>query len=363
MNWLLYGGPPWLDKMIWHNTVREYAIAFIIVLGLAAVVRLYASFLQRRLRVLAEKTKTLIDDFLLDLIDRIITPLILVGGFFLLTRILDTGGFVRVLATGLVVVAGTWYGITSVLRLIDFLAERAVAGELGKVRIDPQAVHHIRLIAKVAVWVIGLLLVLNNLGYDVTSLIAGLGIAGIAVGLAVQNILGDLFSYFCILVDKPFVIGDFIIVGDDLGVVEYIGIRSTRVRTLQGQELVISNADLTSARINNYKKMLQRRVVFTIGVTYDTPAEKLRKIPEMIREIIEGIEGIHLDRAHFSSFGDFSLNYEIVYYVHTGDYNKYMDAQQAINLGLVERFAEEGIEFAFPTQTLYVHRSPSAATN
>ncbi len=172
-----------------------------------------------------------------------------------------------------------------------------------------------------------LLLALDNLGVDVTALVAGLGVGGIAVALAVQSILGDLFASLSIVLDKPFVIGDFIIVGDLLGTVENVGIKTTRVRSLSGEQLIFSNADLLNSRIRNYGRMYERRVVFTVGVTYDTPRHKLE---------------------------DFSLDFETVYYVQDPAYNLYMDIQQAINLELYQRFADEGIEFAYPTQTLFL---------
>lgn len=212
------------------------------------------------------------------------------------------------------------------------------------------------LIIKVVLWVVAALLILENLGIHVGSLVAGLGIAGIAVALAVQNILGDLFASLSIVVDKPFVVGDFIIFGDYLGTVESIGLKTTRIRSLFGEQIVVSNADLLRERIRNYKRMKERRAVFTFGVVYNTPPEKLTAIPKMVQEIIESLPGTRFDRAHFKEFGDSSLNFEVVYWLTTPDYNIYMDTQQTINLALVRRFQAEGIEFAFPTQTVYLTR-------
>jgi len=199
------------------------------------------------------------------------------------------------------------------------------------------------------------------MGVDITALIAGLGIGGIAVALALQNVLGDLFASLSIVLDKPFVIGDFIIVDDLLGTVEHIGLKTTRVRSLFGEQLVFSNSDLLNSRIRNYKRMHERRIVFSLGVTYQTPYEKLAAIPDIIREIIELQEQVRFDRAHFKEYGDFALEFEIVYYMLVPDYNAYMDTQQAINLALYERFEKEGISFAYPTQTLYVSAEQRAA--
>ncbi|MFO8034106.1 MAG: mechanosensitive ion channel family protein [Candidatus Bipolaricaulota bacterium] len=212
-------------------------------------------------------------------------------------------------------------------------------------------------LANLLLWSIVVIVALDNLGVKVTSLIAGLGIGGLAVALALQNVLGDLFASLSIVLDKPFVLGDFIIVGDLLGTVEHIGLKTTRVRSLSGEQLVFSNNDLLSSRIRNFKRMFSRRIVFYIGVTYQTPYEKLEMIPGMIREVVEQQENTQFDRAHFAEYGDFALRFEVVYYVMVPDYAVYRDVQQAINLELYRRFAEHGIEFAYPTQTLFLQKT------
>jgi small-conductance mechanosensitive channel len=215
-------------------------------------------------------------------------------------------------------------------------------------------INAIELIAKIAIWSIVLLLALDNIGFEVTALIASLGIGGIAIGLALQNILGDLFASLSISLDKPFVIGDFINVGEFSGTVEYIGLKSTRVRSLSGEQVVFSNSDLLSSRIRNFKRMARRRILFSFGVTYDTPPQKLDLIPNILREIVDERENATFDRAHFKEFGDFSLNFEVVYFMEVPEFNLYMDTQQQINLELYERLSKEGIGFAYPTQTVYV---------
>jgi small-conductance mechanosensitive channel len=197
---------------------------------------------------------------------------------------------------------------------------------------------------------------MDNLGFEISAVIAGLGIGGIAVALAAQAVLGDLFSYFSILFDKPFELGDFVIVDGHMGTIEHIGIKTTRIRSLGGEQLIFSNTDLTGSRLRNYKRMEQRRIVFKLGVTYQTPIEKLKGIPSVIKNIITNIEETRFDRAHFSGFGDFSLDFEVVYHVLTGDYNRYMDTQQDINLQIAEEFERQGIEFAYPTQTLFLEK-------
>ncbi|MCX7765301.1 MAG: mechanosensitive ion channel family protein, partial [Candidatus Sumerlaeia bacterium] len=188
----------------------------------------------------------------------------------------------------------------------------------------------------------------------------GLGIGGVAVALAAQAILGDLFSYFAILFDRPFEVGDFIIIGDLSGTVEYIGLKTTRIRSINGEQVVIANTDLTNSRIRNYKRMERRRVVFRIGVRYETNLEQLKEIPVLIKNIISQIPEATFDRAHFFSYGDFSLVFEIVYFVNDRDYYKYMDIQQQINLKIKEEFARRQIKFAYPTQTVYLSRTADA---
>lgn len=204
------------------------------------------------------------------------------------------------------------------------------------------------------IWLAVTLLILDNIGMDITALVAGLGVGGIAVALAVQNILGDLFASLSIILDKTFVVGDFIIIDDYLGSVESIGLKTTRIRSLSGEQIVFSNTDLLKGRIRNYGRMFERRVVVTLGVTYDTPREKLEAIPNIIKDAIEEQDNVRFDRAHFFKYADFSLNFEYVYYVLSPDYNEYMDIQQAINLTIHEQFESKNIDFAFPTRTIHI---------
>jgi small-conductance mechanosensitive channel len=226
--------------------------------------------------------------------------------------------------------------------------DRAMVGSLGI----------IGFILNVVIWSLVVLLTLDNLGIDITALVAGLGIGGIAVALAVQNIFGDLFASLSITLDRPFVVGDFLIVGDVLGTVETIGVKSTRLRSLSGEQIVMPNSDLLSSRVRNYGRMMERRVVFATGVTYETSIELLERIPRLIREIVEGQADTRFDRSHFAAHGAASLDFETVYYVRSPDYNQYMDIQQAINLRLHREFSKLGIEFAYPTQKVFVASIP-----
>ena len=209
-------------------------------------------------------------------------------------------------------------------------------------------------VIRVCFWTIAVLIVLDNFGVKISTLIAGLGIGGVAIALATQAILKDLFGYFIIFFDHPFEIGDFIIVGDYMGVVDHIGIKTTRLLSLGGEQIVFSNTDLTDSRVRNYKRMARRRVVFKLGVIYQTTAQQLKEIPKVIEDIVRSIEDTIFDRAHFYSYGNFSLDFEVVYYVVGNDYNKYMNIQQEINLRIKEEFEKRGVEFAYPTQTLFL---------
>jgi small-conductance mechanosensitive channel len=210
------------------------------------------------------------------------------------------------------------------------------------------------LLGKIVLWVILSLIILDNLDVEINSLVTSLGIGGIAVALAIQNILGDLFSSLSIALDKPFSIGDFIVVGEFEGNVEDIGLKSTRVKSLSGEEVVFSNTDLLNSRIRNFKKLQERRITFSLGVVYGTAAEKLEKIPKMIEEIITPFPEVKFERVHFRRLGDYSLDFGVVYYVLVPDYAIYLDIQQQINLTIYQQFENEGIEFAYPTQTVVV---------
>lgn len=252
----------------------------------------------------------------------------------------------------LIIQGGLWASIA-----LQVMIEQYRQKQLDKDPASVTTLNVLNFVGKIILWSIVLLLVLDNLGVNITALVAGLGVGGIAIALAVQTILGDLFASLSIVLDKPFVVGDFLIVGDFLGSVEYVGLKTTRLRSLSGEQLVFSNSDLLNSRIRNYGRMYERRVSFDLGVTYQTARDKLVKIPEIIREAVVTQDNTRFDRSHFKEYGDFALIFESVYYVHGPDYNVYMDIQQAINLHIHERFEQEGIEFAYPTQTVFMHKT------
>lgn len=276
-------------------------------------------------------------------------------------RLLTLPDRVLLVATGIGVVAlGLQVGIY-LARAVDFLIEREAHQRAAQEEVM-SSFGVLKFLGHTVVWSIVLVLVLANLGVDVTGLVASLGVGGIAVALAAQNVLSDLFASLSIVLDRPFEVGDFIIVGSELGTVERIGLKTTRVRSLGGEQLVFSNADLLASRVRNYKRMQERRIVFKLGVEYGSPLEKLREVPNVVKQIVDGLEGVRFDRAHFAGFGDSSLDFEIVYYVLSPDYTTYMDHQQAMNLALVEAIQRLDLAFAFPTRTLHVESMPRIST-
>ncbi len=337
------------ELVFWGNTINEYIVAAGVFILVWATLWTFKNFFLHRLHQLAKKTASEIDDILISVLKTFSTGFYFVFSLYISSQFLD---IVPKLEKGIWVfflVAATYYGSLALINLINASRDRMI-----EVRDDNNESLLIVLsrIIKGVIWVGAALFFLSNIGINITSFIAGLGIGGVAIAIALQNILGDIFASFSIYFDQPFEIGDFVVLGDDMGTVEHIGIKSTRIKALQGHELVISNKELTSTRIKNYKQMDKRRATFDIGVTYGTPHEKAKKIPEIIEGIIKDIELTEMDRVHLKEFGDSALNYEVVYYVLSNDYNDYMDAQQDINFQIMEAFEDEGIEFAYPTRTI-----------
>jgi small-conductance mechanosensitive channel len=346
---------PILDQSVLGNDLRTWGIALAITIGGTLILRLLQRFLVARLGKRVGGTSTAVDDAIQEIMSRTnILFLLLVcayAGAGLLTlperaaEILGRITFIALLAQ-----VGLWGS-----GVINYYIAHTVNQREGRGPRGATTVNAIGVIGTVVLWVILALIALDNIpGVEVDTLVASLGIGGVAAALAVQNILSDLFASLSIALDQPFEIGDFIVFGGDMGTIERIGIRSTRVRSLSGEQLVISNTDLLDSRIHNYKRMAERRVVFSFGVVYETPPELLARIPGIVEEIIAQQGQTRFDRAHLKEFGDFSLNFEAVYYVLAPEYGTYMDIQQAINLALHARFEREGIEFAYPTQLVYL---------
>ena len=344
-----------LKHSYWGNTVGDYLIsAAFIVIGFL-VLRGIKNFVLTRLKKLVNKTESNLDDIALQVVEKFGIPILRVLVIYWAIELLVLSPKVEKWLNIAYGVVTLYFIVSFLLTLVRRLLEAQVMKlENGETKL--KQIGGIMVVLKILVWSIGLLALFSNLGYDVTTVLTGLGIGGIAIALAAQNILGDLFNYFVIFFDRPFEVGDFITVDDKKGTVEYIGIKTTRIRSITGEQLIISNSNLTSSRIHNFKRLESRRVVFSIGVVYGLPLEKLKMIPGIIKQIVEKSELVRFDRVHFNRYGDFSLDYEVVFFVDTPDYNTYMDILQQINFDIYEKFESEKIDFAFPAQTLIFNR-------
>lgn len=345
----------WLYQAWRANDLYDWAFAGLLMVAVVCVLALLRYVVSRVVGALAKRTTTGLGDHFAQVVAStrlwLLFPLALLAGASALelpTKLEHVVNLVVVVALLLQVVL--WINGS-----IGFWLGRQVEKRRG---VDGEGVTALTLLgfaARVVVWVLMLLLILDQLGFDITALVAGLGIGGIAIALAVQNILGDLFASLSIVLDKPFVVGDAIAVDDLTGTVEYIGLKTTRVRSLGGEMIIFANNELLKSRIRNLKRMYERRVVFTVQVTYGTPLEKLESIPGILRAAVERRKQTRFDRAHLKEFADSALAFEVVYYVLAPEYNLFMDTQQAINLEIYRRFSEDHIEFAYPTHTVFLH--------
>jgi small-conductance mechanosensitive channel len=347
-----------IEQLLGTNAATSEILASIVLFAVAAVIGWAVYFVfNHYFSKWAEKTETTLDDDIIDAVKTFVVIIVVIVGIeyaltplsFLQTYKDTLDGLFFVIEIFLLA-----FAITKVSNIVaDWYADR-FAGKKGKNK------HHIVFILKkviqIIVYVCAIIIILWVRQVDLTGAIVGLGVGGIAIAFALQSTLSDFFSAFAIYFDRPFEIGDFIVVGEYSGTVQNIGIRSTRLKLLSGEELVISNKELTSSSIRNFRKLEKRRITFTIGVTYDTPTEKLKRIPSIITDIIKNMQNAEAERVHFTEFGDFALKFLISYYVTIADYGTYLDIQQSINLAIKEAFEREGIEMAFPTSTVYIKK-------
>lgn len=336
----------YLQAFDWRQCVLTLGVALIVLLLLIMIQVLVRRLWRRKWSKHATETRR----HLYELVRKRVFPLLYFGVVYLTVRSFSLPGIWGRLLDGLALLVFLSSGAGILLSLLgDIMGRKILRRRDENYR---KLFRILNTVVRVVVWIVAALILFDNLGVKVSGLLAGLGIGGVAVALASQAILGDLFSYVTIFLDKPFEQGDFIIVGDFLGSVEKIGIKTTRLRSLSGEEIVMSNTDLTGSRIRNYKRMERRRVVFRLGVVYETPVRVLKEIPLLLRRIVEETPGTVFDRSHFESYGDFSLNFETVYYVLSNDYNRYMDIHQSVNLRVKETFERKRIEFAYPTRVV-----------
>jgi small-conductance mechanosensitive channel len=335
-----------LETTFLGNTLQSWLIALGVFLLAYVVFSLARRALLRRLRQPPAKPG-LLNESLLVLLQKTRPWLVLILAFYLGSLALDLPAPVEDFLGSAAVVALIIQATFLIMALIDLTIQRRIRLDKEGAAETATSMNALKLVANIALWAVASLLILENVtGMDMNALIAALGIGGIAVALAVQNILGDLFSSVSIATDKPFVIGDAIAIDDFQGTVESIGLKSTRVRSVTGEQVIFSNSDLLQSRIRNIQRMQRRRASFVLNLDYQTPTEKLAAIPAMLREIVEAHENVTFDRAHFRSFGSSALTFDCAYFVETPNLTYFLDTQQAINLAIHQRFAEEGIPFA-----------------
>lgn len=344
-----------LERTFWGNTYLAYLIAAASILVAWVAVRLVKKYAIRRLQDLVTITNTRFDDVLIEGLEKFAIPYI----YLLINYNIITHLYLHPKLANALRVAITVVTLYFIVRLANHLLEAFLKRFMERRHETPERIRQLKgvmVVLKAVVWFLGIVVLLDNLGYDVATIIAGMGIGGIAIALAAQTILGDLFSYFVIFFDKPFEIGDFVNAEGKSGTVEYIGIKTTRLRSITGEQIIMSNTQLTSTALHNFKRMERRRIAFNIGVTYQTSAEKLKEIPSIIEAAIREQSVAVFDRSHLSGFGDSSINFETVYFIQTPDYLAFMNAQQSIYQTIFEAFEKRKIDFAYPTQTLFIER-------
>lgn len=327
-------------------------LAFVIILGFALLVAWIGhSIFRRYLLKWASSTHSKLDDAILHNIRAPIFLLaILFGVYYGLVEVSFIQDYFQIFAqiftiSGILIVG---FIITRIINVfISWYGEQS--SKQGK-DVSNHILFILRKVIQVLVFSIAIMAILAVAGINLDSIVVGLGVGGIAIALAIQNILSDLFSAFSIYFDRPFELGDLIVVGDHVGTVKKVGIRSTRLKLLQGEEMIISNKELLSQPVRNFKKLKKRRILFNLRVDNDTSIDKLKKIPELIAKVIDETKLAKFDRVHFKEFGTFGLDFEIVYFINTGNYMKYMDVQQQINYSILEHFEKEKIKMPYPTQ-------------
>ena len=333
-----------MDFSFLNNDLESWAIAVAVLLGATLAMHWLRRLALHKMQNLARRTPTMADDLVAKMLRKTYLLIMLVVSAYLASLALDLTDKQRLVVSRVAIAAlilqlAIW-GDTLMRAWRDYAFVSDTPRKASRTILC--------FLLRLALWVIAFLMVLDNFGFNITTLVASLGIGGIAVALAVQNILGDLFASLSIMLDKPFEIGDFIIVGDVLGSVEHIGLKTTRLRGLGGEQVIFANGDLLKSRIHNHKRMETRRVAFVLRVAYGAGDRQLARVPVLIREVVDAQPMAAFERAHFFNYGEWSLNFEVVYHFQSPDYIAHMDTQQAILLEIYRRFEREGIRFAHP---------------
>ncbi len=335
-----------------ETLIKFLFFTFVILVAL----RLTKSLIHQKVKTFAQITKNDFDDLVIKILDGFGVAFYLTLSAFLSLEIIDFQDRYSSIIENFVFVLMTYYIIKSLTTISSYLFKKLLKDQKAKYDdFDPTIIKVLNTAVKSILWILGLLFLLQNFNYSISAILGGIGVVGIAIAFALQSVLKNVFAFFSIYFDKPFKVGDFIVLNDkQSGTVKKIGIRSTRIKTLRGEELVISNEDLTNARVQNFKKLTERRVSIDFQVTYDTPAKKLEKINSWVQEIVEAQEQTRFSRSHLRDLSEFSIIFEFVYFVENSDYNIHMDIKQAINLALIKKLEKEGVSFAYPTKTIHV---------
>lgn len=346
-----------IQDILQTNQVTSEMIASAIIFSIIAAAGWVTYFIfSRYLAAWAGKTKNSFDDDILRNVKPMTVVIVIVAGlYYSLSSLSDLQPYMVQLSQ-VFSVLGILIGAFMVTKITNILIDWYGSRKSKKQVNNNHLLFLFKKIIQLVVYVLAFLVILWVLGINLSGVVVGLGVGGIAIAFALQNTLSDFFSAFSIYFDRPFEIGDFIVVGDQSGTVTNIGIKSTRIQLLQGEELVAPNKELTSSNVRNFRKLKRRRITFTIGVRYNTPFDKLKKIPQIVTGIIENTELAELFLVRFTELGDFSLKFMIIYYVKVADWEKYLETQEKINFAIMEAFEKEGIEFAFPTETIYLEK-------
>ena len=346
-----------LEYIFLGNSIKEWLLALLVFFLTLLVFGVIRAYLLRRIPRMAGREGSELNELVQDLIKRTNPYLVFFLALYLGSLTLSLTDTVTAILRKVAIVTLILQAALLGMGLIDYLVRRRIKADPKNEAATATTMGAVALILKIALWSIVTLLILENVtGMEMDALIAALGVSGIAVALAVQNILGDLFSSVSIALDKPFVIGDSITVGEFSGTVEHIGLKSTRLRSLSGEQLIFSNSDLLSSRIQNFRRLEQRRVAFVLGVSTQTPYEKLEVIPNLIQEIIESQDETIFDRVVFMEFGAYTHNFEVVYFIDSPEVKVHIDTRHRIYMSIQRRFEEEGIDMPFPTQTILLER-------
>lgn len=347
-----------LLKQYYGNTLKEYLLAFGIFIAATILFKLFSVVVMRRLKRWAERTDNTLDDFVVEFLSKTVIPLLYLAVFYFSIHNLQLHiANSKYLGIAYMVII-TFVSVKGLLSVTHYFLIKFITRNEKDQDIDLRIkqLKGFLTLFDFVIWTLGVVFLLSNLGYNITVLATGLGVSGIAFAIAAQAILGDFFAYFVIFFDRPFNIGDYIELDQESGTIEFIGVKSTRLRTLRGDHLIISNKDLTNARLHNHKKMERRRVVFNIGVTYQTTEEQLEAIPKLVEGVIQTVENATFDRGHFVKFAAFSLDFEFVYYCESPDFTVHINILHEVNLKIYKAFAENGVQFAYPTQLVYIQK-------